>query len=211
MFYINPADERPGSERSDTKILYALTAKKKLYKSFKETRNMKLFVTKEVSMDQGEFSCFANDHRECVLEWCKLRSKKDDPYPKSMNESFGNCIEEYKFAVTYLEKQAVKEEQDRLFEHADLELPNPLFFHKSLKSVFKRFGLDHIFKLTRFPYIGDDAMYCTDEELAIRSTNSKMKYSDAAFLREEMDFSQPDIWVDEVEVFLEMYGHLMNI
>lgn len=211
LFYINPSDERPGTERAVSKGLYAITNSKKLYKSFKSTRNMNIFELRVVHMESDTYVSLANENRESVLEWCKFRSKKDDPYPKTMNESFGNCVEDYKFAVTFLESQGIQEAKNTFFEHIEMDLPNPYLFSKPLKRIFKRFGLDYMYKISRFPYMGDDIMYCTDEEIAKRSNNYKMTYADSAFLREEMDYSTPDIWIDDIEVFLEIYGHLMNI
>lgn len=211
VFYANQSDIRPGSDRSDTKEIYALTNNKKLYKNFKQTRNMNLFELREFDFDRDKYMKFANHYRECVMEWCAFKSKKKDPYPKDMNDSFGKCVEEYRFAVTYLETQSVGEACNTFFEHAEMDIPNPLFFNKKVKRVLKRIGMDYIFKLTRFPYIGDDAMYCTEEEITHRSQNRNMTYSDTAFLRDDMDFSTPDIWVDQIEVFLEIYGHLMNL
>jgi len=211
MFYINPVFIRNGCCETGTKEIYAITNDKKLYKDFKSTRDMKKFELRTLNISKDEYRRLANHHRDCVLEWSSFRSKKKDPYPKDMNESFGNCTEEYKFSITFLEVQSVSEACSTFFEHADITLPNPYIFNKSTRSIFKRLGLEHIFKLTRFPFIGDDAMFCTDAEIARRSNNPAMSGIDQLFLRNEMDFSLPDIWVDQIEVFFEIYGNLMNI
>lgn len=213
LLYAYPSIIRPGTEdiNDGVKELYALTNVKSLYKDFKNTRDMNKFELRVTNLSKDEYSQLSSNHRECVLQWCNFKSKKENPYPKSMNESFGKCVDEYKFSVTYLESQSVEEACSTFFEHCDLDLPNPLIFHKDLKRILKRMGLDYIFQLTRFPFMGEDAMFCTNEELVRRSTNPTMRYTDMIFLREDMDFSMPDLWVDQLEVFLEIYGHLMKI
>ena len=213
LLYADPAIIRACSEDDEcgVKELYALTNIKSLYKDFKNTRDMNKFELRTMDLTKDEYAQLARNHRECVLQWCNFKSKKANPYPKSMNESFGNCVDEYKFSVTYLEAQSVEEACSTFFEHYELDVPNPLLFHAGLKRIFKRVGLDYVFKLTRFPYLGDDYMFCTHEEITRRSTNPSMRYIDIIFLREDMDFSMPDLWVDQLEVFLEIYGHLMKI
>lgn len=212
MIYAKPTDIRPGSDDLDdgTLELYAVTNNKKLFNSFKESRDMTKFSLNKMELEKDNYRKLANHHRDCVLEWCGFRSKKADPYPKDMNQSFGNCVDEYKFAITFLEKQSVAEACDTFFEHVELLLPNPYIFNWKLKITLKRMGLDYIYKLTNFPYIGDDIMYCSDEEIDRRITKQKMSYQELAFLQNDMDFSMPDVWVDQLEVFLSIYGHLMN-
>lgn len=217
LFYIasKEVDNLPfDTEDREKKELYALTNSKKLAKGFKDTRNMEKFVLRKHEMEKNDYSRLANDNRECVLEWSKIKSKKENPYPETPSESFGKCVDEYTFPITFLEKQSMLEACDTFFEHCSLRLPSPYLFKWDLKLFMKRFGFEYIYKLKNFPFIGGDNMLPDSVDLSgelIGEKKQDLTYVERRFLQEDMDFSMPEIWVDQLEVFLHLYHHLMNL
>lgn len=214
MMYVDKSEIMIGMDSKDRglKEIYAVTNDKNLYKKFIHTRDMSKFKVKTIYVEgKEEYKQLAQRYRECVLEMSKIYSKSKNPYPKNLFKSFNESLEVYTFPITYLEKQSVREACDTFFEHAEIDIPNPYIFTDKLRRILKKRALDHIYKISRFPYMGDDSMYCTESEIEKKSTNYKMRYTDSIFLQNDTDYSVPDVWVDELEVFIEIYGNLMKL
>lgn len=194
--------------------LYAMTNKKKLLKRFKEQRNMELFRIKTIECSPEEYAQMGNQYRETILENVTYRSKKQNPYPESEYETFGNCVDEYTICVTYLEKSITNEQIDSFYENPmeNIDLFNPLILSKNIRRLLCEFGLDFMYRLKLFPMIDSDFIYEPDSyEFLQAAQNSEITYMDMLLLRDQdSDMNPPDAWIDQMEVFLKLFGRLFK-
>lgn len=206
MIYLDPSLNNPGYNGQDWD-LYAITNRKKIYKDFISTRNMKVFKVDKKKFTKDQYEQLSKEYRGSVLQITALSTK--EKYPTSRMENFGKCIVDYKLVTTYFEYQSVQEVIDNpyaLFEN--LNMVNPILFSKDIRDMLKQLRYDQIYKMTVLPHLGMDSFMLESDECL---ENTNLSDIDRYFIIESEDISLPDIWTDELMVFIRIFGNLLEI
>ena len=171
--------------------IYAVTDKKKLAKDFMEQRDMSQFVlvTKE-DLSKEELTYFMNNHRSNVLEYfaySKLKRDKDKDTRWDTDETA--------ILSTFLERQTVSDKSDAslLGIPEEVKLSFPFKFTGKIHEALIALEYDNIFKIRNF-FVGDGIEYYNES-------------GDHYIGDEEWDPDYPDALIDEVEVFLYLFGN----
>lgn len=220
MYYISQSDSgnyKNYSLGDDTKGLYALTNDKTLAKEFESLRDMNKFTRKKVEMEKDEYKSFANAHREAVLQPTQLLTKKPfEEMPEHHNVSLSAFTDKYIMVTTFLEEQSLVEAREDFYTHLrdilySFELGTDKLFHpgifdKKLLTYMKLLQYNEFY----FCYLLEkgnaneisSGMSIMDVDIRELGKAEKM------YLAKCDDSMVPDIYLDEFEVFMYMYGHL---
>lgn len=192
-FYKNPSDDVLENARDlsiqDKYPLYAFTNDKKLAKKFMQTRNMKKFIKRVSDIDKNEYVEFANNNRGQMLEtyaYDRFVSYTSDPSERRM--------EKIQILTTWEEREMTSVSADDgvndLTEYVNYNFL-PFIFQKKYLNA-----LDTLEFITHWKYLGVPEKY---SEFITPDENEKY-----------MDFSSPNISVDEFALYILLYGDTYN-
>lgn len=186
-FYKIPKDDSHSKEyyekyRLDQYPIYALTNDKKLAEKFIKQRNMDRFICCKSKMDKEEYSILANRYRSTVLKEEELFTVVDK-YTKEAEKM------DIKVVMTYDEYISVCDDPVIpcfMNDVAFWALPGTVAAHISIfKKKFQK-ALDYVFWRDNYKLMAQYGIINLDD-----------------------DYSAPDYYVDELELFVDTYGELL--
>ena len=205
LIYLDPTSYNPENKGKDWD-LYGITNEKNIYKRFIESRKMKLFKTSKQKMTPDQYQKLTREYRESVLQVTTFSTK--GKYPKNIMGTYKRSIKDIKVITTFLEYQSVKDSIDNPFTMLeDIGMINPLLFKSSIRELLNRIRYDQMYKMVLLPYMGTDSFMVTSEE---NLKDSDMSYEDRIFVIQSDDLGLPDLWVDELMMFIKLFGHLLE-
>ena len=166
-------------------VLYAITDKKELAKEFKDQRDMdQFFLHKNSDLDKDEIIDFINNQYGRVLEAFEYKrlikdTKKDNRWD----------YDTIRIVSTYQERQSVYDKSDAslLGIPEEVNISFPFKFANKYSEALSNLEVDTIWRLRSFSI--EQSEEFEDEE----------DYYDQPAI--------PDALIDEVEIFVYMYGH----
>lgn len=188
-FYKNPSDEILENAQDlsiqDKYPLYAFTNDKKLAKEFSETRDMKKFIKRVSHIEKSEYVDFTNQNRGQLLE--KYSYSRFKGYTSDASEVMTDKVE---LLTTWQERELTAASvDDGIADLTDFISYNffPFIFERKYVKA-----LDKLQFITHWKYLGYPE-----------------KYKDFISIDEVetfMDFSSPNISVDEFSVYILLFG-----
>ena len=220
MYYISESESgnyKNYSLDKESKSLYALTCDKTIAKDFEALRDMTKFTRKKVDMEKDEYKSFANNHREGVLQYTQLLTKKPfEEMPENHNVSLSAFTDKYMMVTTFLEEQSLEESKDDFYTHLrDLlysfekgadKLYHPGIFNKKLLSYLNLIQYNEFY----FCYLLEkgNANEISSGMSILDVDVRELCKAEKIYLTKCDDSMVPDIFLDEFELFMYMYGHL---
>lgn len=202
-FYARPSDvflntndvtEMTSVYGEDTDILYAMTRNKEDAKTFKRVRNMDIFREVVLDLTDSEWEILAHDNRDCYLEYKKVLTRQQ-PEDKSYPEE---CTA-VKILMTLAESIDIDDNtyvENIIFTNfAEYLSPVGILCIPLLKKLFKLHYWDMI-NIAKSEDYDIDISMCPVTEL----DNQMIE------LRNEFNYT---IEVDELEYFIDHYGHTL--
>lgn len=197
MYYIpeNFANTREWkrSKASNILVIYGITDDKEKAKMFESVRDMKVFEKRVEHMCRSDYIEFSNKHRDCVLEKTTLLTHTG--YPKSTKiEDLSSTFLDYSIVITFLEKMSIEEVTGDIYkilgEYYNVELLSPKYFTDEFKKALTKLAYDSVYYYQSLDTKGvvDDI----DVDTIDKSLNQLSS-------------------VDELQVFIFMYGHTLDI
>lgn len=174
-------------------VLYAITDKKELAKEFKDQRDMdQFFLHKNSDLDKDEIIDFMNNQHGRVLKAFEYKrlikdTKKDNRWD----------YDTIRIVSTYQERQSVYDKSDAslLGIPEEINISFPFKFANKYSEALSALEVDTIWKLRSF---------------SIEQSEEFVEAMQSGLVDEEDYYDQPvipDALIDEVEIFVYMYGH----
>ena len=174
-------------------VLYAITDKKELAKEFKDQRDMdQFFLHKNSDLDKDEIIDFMNNQHGRVLKAFEYKrlikdTKKDNRWD----------YDTIRIVSTYQERQSVYDKSDAslLGIPEEINISFPFKFANKYSEALSDLEVDTIWKLRSF---------------SIEQSEEFVEAMQTGLVDEEDYYDQPvipDALIDEVEIFVYMYGH----
>jgi hypothetical protein len=174
-------------------VLYAITDKKELAKEFKDQRDMdQFFLHKNSDLDKDEIIDFMNNQHGRVLKAFEYKrlikdTKKDNRWD----------YDTIRIVSTYQERQSVYDKSDAslLGIPEEINISFPFKFANKYSEALSNLEVDTIWKLRSF---------------SIEQSEEFVEAMQSGLVDEEDYYDQPvipDALIDEVEIFVYMYGH----
>lgn len=161
--------------------LYAFTNDKSVRKEFKEFRDMSKFVERKSTIDDSEYRDFENSHRSQLLQKRKLKTFNDYGEEPFITEAEVIC--------TWSEMDYMSDSMDNILTEVNFS-PNPFLFTEEYTEALRELEYINIWKIYRNPRIYSGCPGHIDLD--------------------DLDYSPPAIYPDELRVFLELFGELFK-
>lgn len=198
-FYIKPSKLSSNREYE----LYAITNKKKLAKAFMNTRRMDLFVIKKSEEDKDAWIEFANENRGAVLDFYKLQTSviEDDNY----------VLKNTKVPITFFEYQNVDSDQiesEAMTPEFWDQMPPYIIFNEKILDALR--NLEYVESQRFFlGFYGNPINF--NRLISYINDNSDKQHDEDDFqvLDEDDDYACPDIVIDELSQFINIYRYLL--
>lgn len=209
LIYALPSVVRPGSVDTGSKELYGITNKKKYFKKFMSIRKPELFTVRKEEMEKEEYTAICNRNRECVLQEVIYNSVKENSYPENLTQRFSDILEDYPLVLTFLEVQSVEEARSQFLSRLDIKFIPPYILSKHLMKYLKKLYYHCLYRMN-LGFYPDYYEVLSEEER--REKDLDFMYYTALKSTQEYDddYELPDIYVNELDVFLMIYGHLLK-
>ena len=192
--------------------LYAFTPKKKLANRFRETRDMKRFIEKQVSMeDQSEYLQFVSDNRGCLISKFGLLTVDPD------KPRVGTNMKAIFIPMTLYEKQCVDDPMTLDDPTVWYKAPHPAVFTipviKALKKLeyCRQFKLHDHENMALQSYVATAATTDWSSNEMTRDLLFYAKYYDDVFVPTEDDYTGPDIATDELSIFIDLFKDTLRM
>lgn len=144
--------------------LYAFTASKKLYKEFKNERNMDNFIILKTDVDKEDYVDYAESHRDAMIDKAYLPVKDDD-----------GKVHDVAFAITSYEQIVIDDmDVEYLFGGPDSFVPYQIF-NKDIIKALKVLEYPFFYKIITGKSIGgngDDY-----DEVEVRNNDFEILYT----------------------------------
>ena len=158
--------------------LYAITNNKKYAKRFKEERNMDMFIERCTDEDKSDYIKFINDNRHCALIIKELMTR--DVYKNGYigTKKVEVLLTIYEHENCDTENIVIDTMEDGMWNSA---IPYRVYKKKLLNS------------LRLLDYVSNYKLYSLD-------------FNNMVIDPEDDDYSAPDIYIDELGLFIRYFG-----